>query len=188
MVRSLLSLLGLAALFFGLPNPVDATPITIAPNTVNNFRDTRGVNDVGLASGDANQFGANITPATGSTITGVQGGFTAGPVICSPLAVNANFCAGGATFTASRLGSWSLTFQNGSDTAVIATPTLAGAETAVPFPQNVTITRSDHPTISFTVPPGFTPDALRVNIYDRNVTLPNGAKDVIFTQAVSAGA
>jgi hypothetical protein len=144
------------------------------------------VNDVGIAAGEINQFGADIIPSAGSTITAVQGGFTAGPSLCSPLTVSPNFCAGGATFSASRLGSWTLTFRNGTDTAVIATPTLAGAETAVPFPQNVTITRSDHPTISFTIPAGFTPDALRVQIFDRSVTLANGTKDDIFSQAVSA--
>ena len=188
MVRSLVSPLGLATLLFGLLSPVDATPITIVANTVNNFRDTRGVNDVGIGAGDRNQFGADIIPSAGSTLTGVQGAFTTGAVVCAPLAVNQNFCANAPAFSASRLGSWSLTFQNGSNTAVIATPTLAGAETAVPFPQNVTITRSDHPTISFTIPAGFTPDALRVLIYDKSVTLPNGVKDVIFSQAVSASA
>src|SRR5712692_851339 len=74
MVRSLLSRLGLAALFFGLPTPVDATLISIVPNTVNSFRDSRGVNDLNIGgSGERNQFGADIIPATGSTITAVQG-------------------------------------------------------------------------------------------------------------------
>ena len=188
MMRSLLILLGPATLILTLLTPVHASPITIVANTVNSFRDTRSANDVGIGSGDFNQFGADIIPSGGSSITGVQGGFTAGPSQCSPLTVNHNFCAGGATFSASRLDSWSLTFRNGTDTAVIATPTLAGAETAVPFPQNVTITRSDHPTISFTIPSGFTPDALRVQIFDRSVTVANGTKDVIFSQAVSASA
>ncbi len=188
MLRSLLSLVGLTALTFSLLTPVDASPITIVANTVNNFRDTRGVNDVGIPAGDRNQFGANIIPATGSTITAVQGGFTAGPDVCAPLAVNANFCATDRSFSLSRLGSWGLTFRNGGDNAVIVTPTLDGAQTPVPFPQNVTITRTDHPTISFTIPAGFTADALRVIIFDKSVTLPNGVKDVIFSQAVSASA
>jgi len=146
------------------------------------------VNDVGIGSGERNQFGADIMPSAGSTIMGVQGAFTTGPVVCGPLTVDANFCAAAPAFSLSRLGSWSITFQNGVNTAVIATPTLTGAETAVPFPQNVTITRSDRPTISFTIPGGFTPDAFRVQIFDKSVTLLNGTKDNIFSQAVSASA
>ena len=188
MVRSLLTLTGSVVLTLGLITPIGATPITIVPNTVNNFRDTRGANDVGLGTGDQNQFGADITPAAGSTIKGVQGAFTTNVVTCGPLAVNQNFCAASPVFSSTRLGSWSLTFQNGTDTATITTQTLTGAENPVPFPKNVTITRSDHPTISFTVPAGFTPDALRVLIYDRSVTLPNGVNDLIFSQPVSASA
>jgi hypothetical protein len=188
MVRSLLTSAGSLMLAMSLLSPVDAAPVTIVSGTVNNFRDTRGVNDVGIGAGDRDQFGANINPSAGSTLTGVQGAFSTGAATCAPLAVNQNFCANAPAFNSNRLGSWSLTFQNGTDTATITTPTLAGAETPVPFPQNVTITRSDHPTISFTIPAGFTPDALRVNIFDKNVTLANGQKDVIFSQAVSASA
>jgi hypothetical protein len=66
---------------------VTAAEITIVPNTVNNFRDTRGLNDVGIGQGDRNQFGASIIPSAGSTITGVQG-ITVGPLACQPLAVS----------------------------------------------------------------------------------------------------
>lgn len=187
MVRPLPSLLVSAALILSLLTPGHAAPITIVPDTVFNFRDSRTVNDVGLIPGERDGFGANINPATSSTITATQGGVTVVQV-CSPTTVNPNDCGTAVAFSASRLGSWSLTLQNGSNTAVITTPTLIGAETAVPFPENVTITRSDHPTISFTIPAGFTPDALRVNIFDKNVTLPDGMKDIIFSQAVSPSA
>src|SRR5262245_32096300 len=155
MMRSLLTLIGCVTLTVSLFTPIGAAPITITPNTVNSFRDSRGVNDLNIGgAGEINQLGASINPATGSTLTAVQGGFTVGPITCAPIAVNPNFCAASPAFNASRLGSWTITFRNGSDTAVITTPTLAGAETAVPFPQNVTIGRSDHPTITFTVPAG----------------------------------
>jgi hypothetical protein len=189
MVRSLPSLLACAALTVSLFTAVYASPITILPNTVQSFRESRGVNDLGLIPGERNQFGADIIPSAGSTITAVQAGFTAGPIVCAPLTVNPNICVNTTAFNSSRLGSWSLTFQNGTDTAVITTPTLIGAEAAVPFPQNVTITGGDHPTISFTIPAGFTPDALRALVYDKSVTLPNGVKgDNIFSQPVAASA
>ena len=46
------------SLCFGAATPAWATPITLVANTVNMFRDTRGINDVGLGQGDRFQFGA----------------------------------------------------------------------------------------------------------------------------------
>jgi hypothetical protein len=83
-----------------------AAPITIVPGTVNSLRDSRGVNDVGVGSGEINQFGANIIPSLGSTITAAQGGFVDPPRPCGPLTTNPNFCAGSAAFSLNRLGSW----------------------------------------------------------------------------------
>ena len=188
MVRLPLIVMGSVGLTLSVLTPLNAAPISVNQSTVNHFRDSRGVNDVGIGAGERDQFGADITPSLGSTITGVQGGFSTGAVMCAPLAVNQNFCSTSPAFNSSRLGAFTVTFTNGADTSTVTTPTLAGAENPVPFPQNVTITRSDHPTISFTIPAGFTPDALRVNIFDKNVTLANGQKDIIFTQAVSASA
>src|SRR6266849_4573969 len=105
MVRSLLTPLGVAVLSLGLLTLVDAAPITIVSNSVNSFRNTRGVNDVGVASGERNQFGADLIPASGSTFTGVQGAFSTGPRVCAPLAVDANFCATSVPFSPSQVGS-----------------------------------------------------------------------------------
>jgi PEP-CTERM motif-containing protein len=165
---------------------VRAVPITGITH-LNSFRDSRGVNDVGVAAGEVNQFGADVAPsAINTTILGVQGGFTVGPNQCGPLAVNASFCATGTAFSSSRLGSWTLTFQNGTDVATAVTPSLAGlpAEPA-PFPTSVSISNTGTtPTLSWTVPAGFTPDAVRVNVFDKSLTRSNGAKDIIFTTAL----
>lgn len=121
-------------------------------STVQNLRDNRSVNNIGVIAGDRNHFGANITPAGGSTITGVQGAFNTGAAPCGPTTTDPNLRTNAGAFSSTRLGFWSLTFRNGTNTATIATPTLAGAENPVPFAQDVAITRSDHPTISFTAP------------------------------------
>ena len=166
---------------------VEATPIT-GITLLNNFRDTRGVNDVGVGAGDINQFGADVAPnALNTTIRGVQGGFTVGPNQCGALAVNASFCATGTAFNPSRLGSWSLTFQNGPDIATAVTPTLAALPAEpVPFPTSVSISNTGTtPTLSWTVPGGFTPDAVRVVVFDKSLTRANGAKDVIFSQTLA---
>jgi hypothetical protein len=108
-------------------------------------------------------------------------------VNCQPLAVNLNFCARTVT-TANVLGSsprrlnpWTFEFKNGVDVLQVPGPTLAGTDVAVPFPVNVTISTTGGltPTISWTVPTGFTPNGFRVQIYDRGQILPSGQADII---------
>jgi len=179
-LRALLILIGLAC-GAHLASAASITNIS----GINNFRETRSLNDVGIGQGDLDQFGADtVIPNAGTTITGTQGGFTAGPTPCAGLAVNPNFCARTTPFSLSRLGPCSLTFQNGSDTATVMTPSLAGIPTdPVPFPAGVTIAGTGTtPTLSWKVPVGFAPDAVRVNIYDKGgPTLANGQKDIIFS-------
>jgi hypothetical protein len=159
-----------------------SAPIT-SITSLNNFRDTRGVNDVGIGQGDLNQFGADVIPALGTTITAVQG-ITLGAVQCVPLTVDPNFCARTTPFNVNRIGSWALTFQNGTDTATATTPSLAGIPTdPVPFPTSVTISNSGTtPTLSWTVPGAFKPDAVRVQVYDKSLVLSNGQNDIVFSQ------
>jgi hypothetical protein len=38
---------------------------------------------------------------------------------CSPLAVNANFCAGAFLFNAGRLTDWTILFTRGADTTTV---------------------------------------------------------------------
>jgi hypothetical protein len=161
------------------------TPITNITG-LNNFRDTRGLNDVGIGQGDLNQLGADLVPALGTTITAVQG-ITLGAVQCVPLTVDPNFCARTTPFSLSRAGSWALTFQNGPDTATAVTPSLAGIPAApVPFPTSVTISNSGvTPALSWTVPSSFSPDAVRVQVFDKSLVLSNGQNDIIFARSLS---
>jgi hypothetical protein len=176
------------AIFVGvsLPNVTCATPITIFPETVSNLRTNRGINDVGLIVGDRNEFGANIKPASGSTVTGNQGGLNVGPSPCLPSTQNPNGCRGATTYNATRAGSWLLTFKNGADIATATTPTLSGADVLIPFPMNVSISGSGvRPTFQFVVPATLTPEAMRIEIYDKSVQAPAGLKDVIHNEAIS---
>jgi hypothetical protein len=99
----------LAAMFFvlflGQLNSAQAAPITLVPNTLNMFRDTRGLNDVGIGQGDVFQYGANIQGGSqGSTLGAVYPptGFTDPPANCAPLAVNPAMCANATPFNAGR--------------------------------------------------------------------------------------
>jgi hypothetical protein len=181
--------IGLASL-----DAASATPITLIPGTENMFRDTRGVNNVGLGAGDLVQYGASIQGgAAGSSVSASHtSGFADPPAPCGPLAINPAFCAGAFSYTFdSRLDAgWTIHFGNGPDAASVAAPSLAGTETAVPFPVSVTIAAGatpTTPTIRWSVPGGFAPDALRVTIFDRSAPLlPNGVRDVVHSAALPA--
>jgi len=195
-------LTGIAVLFslcFGAATPAWATPIALVANTVNMFRDTRGINDVGILQGDSFQFGANIQGgALGSTLSAIYPptAFNTPSGPCSPLAVNANFCANTTGFNSSRIASpWTLRFQNGADSLDVTGPALNINSSAilnpVPFPVSVTITQgatAATPTLSWVIPNSFVPDGFRVQIFDRTgPTLPNGTKDIIHSVAINPG-
>ena len=174
-----------------------AAPITLVPNTLNMFRDTRGLNNVGIGSGDAFQFGADIVGGSqGTTLQGVYSptGFTTGTAQCSPLAVSQNFCSNSTAFSLDRLASpWTFNFRNGADLLSVPGPSLLANVNAivnkVPFPVSVTITQgatAATPTISWVIPNGVVPDGFRVVIFDRSgPTLPNGTKNVIHVVAIN---
>jgi hypothetical protein len=166
--------------------------ISLVPGTVNMFRDTRGANDVGIGQGDRFQFGADVVGGSlGLTVGGnyLPSGVATSPIACSPLTVNANFCAGSTPFNSSRLGAWTMTFREGAQSLTVAAPLLAGAETAVPFPVSVTLNGAGtSPTISWNVPGGFAPDGFRVNIFDRDEIRVGGQADIIHSVAIAPSA
>ena len=167
-----------------------AAPLVLESGTVNMFRDTRGANNVGVFAGDLIQYGGNIVGGSAGASVGATAatGFVDPQEVCAPLAVNANFCANGTLFSAARTAPWTLNFaRSGATPVMVAGPSLVGAEVAVPFPVNVTISGSGlTPTISWTVPGGFAADAVRINIFDRNKILANGSADVIHTMPVAS--
>lgn len=189
MQRAPSSLLLLAALAAAAPW-AQAQPISLVPNTINIFRDTRGANVVNITAGDRVQLGANVAGGSAGVSLGylyAPTGFSAVPFPCSPLTVDPNFCSRGPAFSADRLGAWTLNFARGTNTLSVATPTLFGAEQKVPFPVSVTVSGSGStPTISWVVPGGFTPDGIRVQVFDKSKVNPvTGAVDIIHSVAVN---
>jgi hypothetical protein len=161
--------------------------ITVVDQNI--FRDERSINDVGSTPGDRFQFGldisggsagysgAGIFTPTGSNIPTLRQSLTP----CGPASDNLNQCDRSSPFaTAEQNGTWSLEVESPAGTTTIfPLPSAAGIPpTPVPFPSSVTITNSVNgvnPTINWTLPAGYTPDAFRVNIYDRSTPpLANG--------------
>lgn len=157
---------------------------------LNNFRDTRSLNDVGLLQGDVLQFGASVVipnGAQGTTMTAVQGSTSLAAFSCVGLSTAPNFCDRNVPFSSSLNGSWNLTFRNQTDLALATTPALVpSAASPVPFPTNVTASGSgSNPTFSWTLPQGFAPDAIRAIIFDKTApVLSNGMRDVVHAQAL----
>ena len=111
------------------------------------------------------------------------------PFACSPIAVNANFCARTTAFDANRLDPWTLNFTRGSDSLTLLSPSLGGTQVAVPFPTSVTLAGSGlTPTVSWVVPSTFSPDAFRVNVFDKNRPLVNGQADIVHSVAIDKNA
>ena len=81
--------------------PIAQSAQITSTDHLNNFRDTRSANGVGIGAGDFNQFGADVVPRVGTTLTAIQG-ITVGPVVCAGVAVDPNFCATAALFSTSR--------------------------------------------------------------------------------------
>jgi len=171
-----------------------AQPITLVPNTLNMFRDTRGANDVGIGQGDIVQYGASIVGGSVGASVGAAypgTGFVDAQQTCNPLSVDLNFCSNGFGYNASRLNSYDITFRRGVDTLTVQGPSLAGTQPAVPFPTSVSISGTGlQPTISWQVPNTFTPEALRVTVYDKNrFTVPGSQqRDVIHSVAIDPSA
>ena len=189
--------IALVCLQIGMVGEALATPITLVNNSLNMFRDTRGINNVGIGSGDVFQFGADIVGGSlGTNLRGIYGptGFTTGLATCSPLSVNQNFCAGTTAFNASRaVDPWTFAFTNGADSLNVTGPSLTANANAilnpVPFPVSVTISQGPtaaRPTISWVIPNGVVPDGFRIQIFDvSGPNLPNGTKNVIHSVAVT---
>jgi hypothetical protein len=170
--------------------PVAFAAQITAIGDLNNFRDTRSLNDVGLLQGDVLQFGASVVipnGAQGTTMTAVQGSTSLGAFSCIGLSTAPNFCDRNIPFNPSLNGAWNLTFRNQTDLAIATTPALVpSAASPVPFPANVTASGSgSNPTFSWTLPQGFAPDAIRAIIFDKTAPpLPNGMRDVVHAQAL----
>jgi hypothetical protein len=168
---------------------VQAATITLVPNTVNMFRDTRGFSDLGFPPDDVLQYGASVRGGSeGTALSAIHpSGFTDPPKPCAPLAANPNICLNSTPFDRGRLTPWTLIFINGPDRLEVPGPSVVGAEEPAPFPVNVRLTgRGLTPTISWEPPAGFAPDAYRISLFAKDDRLANGVANLIHTAGLEA--
>ena len=218
-MRTTSSIIAAAFALTALNSPKPAEATTINGITISDqffFTDDKSINDVGGAGGFKFNFGAQIsggslgysaagifTPTGATTPTLTQTLSACGPTSTSP-----NFCGHTTAVTNPKLngtwgsglnGTWDFEIQSppsplgATATAIFPLPTTAGLSlTPLPFPSSVTITNSANgvnPTISWTLPAGFTPNGFAVLIFDRSTPLlPNGTHDVIGQTILSSNA
>lgn len=165
-----------------------ATPVTVLGPY--HFLDNRTSNDAGITPGLVLQFGGTgVSPVAGTMAYAEQGPFT---VPNARVVVPLGFTAAANTFAgqcplsvpncAAQSGSWALTFRNGADTTLVASPTVSNM-TPVPFVSNVTISGTgSQPTFAWALPSGFTPESVAIRIRDNGDRRGGGVADLIYQE------
>jgi len=177
--------LGIA--LFSISNSANAAQVTVIDPF--NFREHESANSVGFTPGDLLFFGAqSVVPNGNNGTTGVatQGNFTK-PLTFYNFTVSPNQFAAGILYNSNFTGQWNLTFTNGADQTSVLTPSV-GTAPLVPFVSSVAISGSGStPTFSWTLPNGFTPDGVRIQIWDLQQPVAN-LRDVIYSRALPGNA
>ena len=175
----------LGTALFSISNPASAEPITVFHPF--HFRENESANSVGFTPGDLLFFGAqSVIPNGNNGTTGVatQGSVTR-PLTFYNFTVSPNQFGGGVMYNPALTGEWLLTFTNGTDSITVPTPSVGVATPKLPFVSSVAISGSGAtPTFTWTLPSGFTPDGIRVQIWDLQEPVAN-LRDVIFSRALA---
>lgn len=154
------------------------------------FRDNRSANTVLMHPGDALVFGALIVIPNG--YNGTAGSATQGLVTTdlefTPYTVAPNFFIGGLKYDPGLTGEWTLNFTNGPDTASIQTPSV-GTVPKLPFATSVAVSGSSAtPTFTWTFPESFTPDGVKIQIWDLENQVSPNSYDLIHSIVVPGDA
>lgn len=177
MFRSTLALALLATVSLG----AQATPVTITTPFIN--LENRAVNSLGFIPGQFLRFGANSVTAQGTTgTTGMASAIdqSNNQLVYRTLYPNSspllpNFFSRLIPVNPSLLGPWTLTFTNGADSAQ-RTMALPAAAQIAPFVNSITLSgSSDHPTFSWTPPPGTPVNGYRINFFDQSLVSANNS-------------
>jgi hypothetical protein len=160
-----------------------------------NFIQNQGENDGGFLSGVSDNFGIFVTPvgtqptpsANGTSVTAVQGGFQTGVPYFFSTANPSEFVRALPFPAFSNLtGSWTFDLTNptiNGGLPVASSPTQPLVTTTPPpFVNSVLLTPNGlTPTVQWTLPSGYTPNAQSIFIYDKSQQTPNGLAPLVYT-------
>jgi hypothetical protein len=171
------------------------TTPTFNISSIFNFIQNQGANDGGFLSGVSDNFGIFVSPvgtqpapsADGTSVTAVQGGFqTHVPYFFST--ANPTEFVRSLPFPAfsNLTGSWTFDLTNptiNGGLPVVSAPTQPLITTTPPpFVNSVLLTPNAlTPTLQWTLPVGYTPNAQSIFIYDKSQQTPNGLVPLVYT-------
>ena len=154
------------------------------------FRDNRSANTAIWGFGDNLTYGVHYVVPNGdggTTGSATQGTITT-PLVFEPFSTTPNQFDYSIQYNSSLTGEWTLTFENGPDTATIQTPPV-GTAPQLPFAASVAISGSgSNPTFTWPFPESYEPDGIRIQIWDLENRLPSGIADVIHVSTLSGTA
>jgi hypothetical protein len=172
----------LCAFALGMPL-AGAVPVTVSDPyhefVVNSF------NTLGIVPGPRQIFGAaTVLPngGNGTTATATQGATT----LALPwfgTSVFSNEFSAGINLNPALLGSWSMTFRNGTDATTVNSPVIKST-IPMPFAQSVNISGS---TVNWTLPADPSIDAVRINLRDHGLNVAGTGTDIVFNATFSRG-
>lgn len=169
---------------FVLCHGAQALPVTV-DNVFMNL-EHRGVNSLGFSAGELMRVGAATvrpngdagTVGFGSTVNTVTGEVVNRTVFFTPSPAIPNFFSRVMPYDPQLTGPWTLSFLNGSDFTQRVVSLPAGTR-QLPFVNGITLSgSSDHPTFTWSPPPGVHIDGYRVNIIDRSLIRPGNGGQV----------
>ena len=167
------------AAVFSIANFVNADPIAVEKPF--HFRDNRSANTALQGSGERLTYGAHDVIPNGDhgTTGSATQGLTTTVLQFEPFSVQPNQFDWAVPYNSNLTGAWTLTFTNGTDTTTIQTP-IVGDAPQLPFAARVAISGSGAtPTFTWEFPADFTPNGIRIQIWDLENRLPSGIADII---------
>ena len=168
-----------AAVLFSIADLVGADPITVTKPF--HFRDNRSANTALTGQGEMLTYGAHYVVPNGDN--GTTGSATQGPVTTplefDPFSAAPNQFGWAVPYNPNLTGQWTLTFNNGPDITTVQTPSV-GTAPQLPFAASVAISGSGFtPTFSWTFPESYTPNGIRIMIWDLEHKVSLHAFDII---------
>lgn len=190
------------AMAIGFASPVLGAPVVIDGYTILytfNFIDARTTNTAGITAGTRTSFGIGLSPvgtqpapsADGTTVLATQGASSFSvPYLFSPALPNEFYRSIDYASNSTLTGSWTFALTNptvngGNPVNVQSVP--LRSTTPPPFVNDIATSGGGlTPTITWTIPNGYTPAGQTVYIFDKSHPTPTGGPTLISTLNIGA--
>ena len=190
---------GAVCAFFALAFAGGASAAPIVINQTYQFLDNVGPNSVGISTGLRQQFGStcvvlvgnpcgpqNLANSTGTTVTASQAGTSLTMQFVASALTSNHWALASPNLGSLPTGGWTLTAQNGGNTAVNTTPALTGAA-PLGFAQAAAMEQNGiTPSFQWSLPPGSSVDAVTFIVRDL-LDVRAGTASIIYRASLPGG-